>query len=115
MDSDGPHLLSVYTDISATRDGQPYWTVLLERARSMGIANAAVLQVLDGFGPEAIIHAAKAVDLEPGRHVIVEMIDKRQALEAFHHTLEITDDTGLVTLEAVAVVGYGGHPHHAAS
>lgn len=78
----------------------------------MGIANAAVQQVLDAFGPAAVVHEAKAIDLEPGRHLIVELTDTRPALEAFHSTLEITDDTGLVTLEAVAVVGYGGHRHH---
>lgn len=109
------HLLRVYTDLAAVREGEPYWSVLMARARSMGIANVAVLQVLDAFGAAAVVHGARAKDLEPGRHVIVELSDTRPALEAFQNTLEVTDDTGLVTLEAVAVVGYGGHRHRGAS
>jgi len=115
MSSEDLHLLRVYADVSAVRDGELYWKVLIDRARAMGLANAAVFQVLDGFGPAALIHRAKAVDLTPGQHVIVEIADTKAALEAFHATLEITDATGLVTLEAVSIVGYGGHRHHHAS
>lgn len=115
MSSDDLHLLRVYVDVSAVRDGAPYWKVLMARAKGMGLSNAAVLQVLDGYGPAAMVHRSKAVDLAPGRHVIVEVVDTRAALEAFHDTLEITDDAGLVTLETVSVVGYGGHRHRRAS
>ena len=111
MNSSTLHLLRIYTDASATRDGEPYWKILIDRARSMGLANAAVLKVLDGFGPAAVVHRAKALDLAPGTHVIVEVIDTESALRDFHGTLEVTDDTGLVTLETVGVVGYGGHRH----
>jgi PII-like signaling protein len=112
MDDAGLYLLRVYTDVAATRDGEPYWKVLIDRARSMALANAAVLQVLDAFGRAAIVHNARAIDLEPGRHVIVELTGAQSALEAFHATLEQSDDTGLVTLEHVGIVGYGGHRHH---
>ena len=111
MSSNILHLLRVYTDISATRDGQPYWKVIIDRARSMGLANAAVLQVIDEFGPAAVVHGAKARDLTPGSHVIVELADSESALRNFHNTLELTDDAGLVTLEKIGVVGYGGHRH----
>lgn len=111
MTSDKLHMLRVYTDASAVRDGEPYWKVLIERAKAMNLGNAAVLQVLDGFGPAATVHRARAVDLAPGVHVIVEIVDTREALERFKDTLEVTDDVGLVTLETVAVVGYGGHRH----
>jgi PII-like signaling protein len=104
-------LLRVYIDVAATRDGEPYWWVLLERARAMGLAEIAVLKVMEAFGSGAIIHGSKAVDLAPGCHVILEIADARQAVEAFRDTLEVTDDVGLVTLEKVSVVGYGGHRH----
>ena len=112
MSSDDLHMLRVYTDASADRNGEPYWKTLIGRAKAAGLANAAALQVLDGFGPAATVHLGRAVDLAPGRRVIVEVVDTKAALEAFRDSLEITDDTGLVTLETVAVVGYGGHRHH---
>ena len=105
MSSEDLHLLRVYADVSAVRDGELYWKVLIDRSRAMGLSNAAVSQVLDGFGPTALIHRAKAVDLAPGQHVIVEVVDTKAALEAFHATLKTTDASGLVTLEAVSVVG----------
>ena len=111
MSSEDLHLLRIYTALAALRDGEPYWKVLIDRARSMGLANAAVLQVLDGFGPSSIVHGAQAVDFEPGNHVIMEVVDTESALRGFHDTLEITDDTGLVMLETVSVIGYGGHRH----
>lgn len=105
------HLLRIYTAVSATRDGQPYWKILIDRARSMGLANAAVFQVLDGFGPAAIVHQGKAHDLAPESHVILEIIDTESQVRNFRDTLEVTDDTGLVILETVGVIGYGGHHH----
>lgn len=112
MEEGEAHLLRVYVDIAARREGKPYAQVLLDRARAMGVANAAVLEVLDAYGRESLVHGGKATDLEPGRRLIVELVDRRAALDAFHATLEPTDDASLVTLETVAVVGYGGHRHH---
>lgn len=115
MSFDSLHLLRIYADVSAVRDREPHWRVLIEGAKAMGSANAAVFQVLNGFEPAAIVHRAKAVDLAPGRHVIVEVGNTGAALEAFHDTLEISNDAGLVTLETVTVVGSGGHRHHRAT
>jgi PII-like signaling protein len=74
MSSDDLHMLRVYTDISAVRGREPYWKVLIERAKAMNLGNASVLQVLHGFGPAATMHGAKVVDLAPGRDVIVEIV-----------------------------------------
>lgn len=104
-------LLRIYIDAQAVRDGEPYWKVLIERARSMGIANAAVMKLVDGYGPAPSVHGGKAIDLANGGHLIVEMSDSAAALESLRATLDVSDDIGLVTLESVAVVGFGGHRH----
>ncbi len=59
MSSEDLHLLGVYADVSAVRDSELYWRVLVERAKAMGLANAAVLQVLYGFGPAVIVHTGQ--------------------------------------------------------
>ena len=59
MSSEDLHLLGVYADVSAVRDIELYWRVLIDRAKAMGLANAAVLQVLDGFGPAVIVHTGQ--------------------------------------------------------
>lgn len=77
----------------------------------MGIANAAVMRVIDGYGPAPSIHGGKAIDLANGGHLIVEMSGSAAELKILMATLDVSDDIGLVTLESVAVVGFGGHRH----
>ena len=107
------HLLRIYTRAPARRDDRPYWQVLIERARTMGLDNALALQVLDAFGEASTVHLGRAIDLTTDERVIVEISGTEAALREFRDTLEVTDDAGLVTLESVAVVGYGGHRHPA--
>ena len=104
-------LLRVYVQSEALQEGQPYWRELLDRAQTMGIASAAVLNPIAGYGTAAWVHGARARDLTPGTHVIVELSGAEAELESFRPTLKVSDDIGLVTLESVEVVGYGGHRH----
>ena len=83
-------------------------------ARDMGIASAAALRVVDAYGDTAIVHGGKARDLSPSEHLIVELVDTRSKLEAFTKTIELSVEIGLVTLEEVQIIGYGGHRHHGA-
>lgn len=115
MAFDRLHLLRVYTDADAVLEGQPYAQALLARARALGVANAAVLQVVDAFGDAGIVHGARAVDLAPRRHVIVELVDEEPRLRRFLDSLRQGEDVGLVTLETIAIVAHGGHRHHSPS
>ncbi len=115
MSSDRLHLLRVFTDADAVLDGQPYAKVLLERARDLGVANAAILQVSDVYGDVGVVHGAKVVDLAPRQHVIVELVDEETRLRAFLDTLGQGEAVGLAILEAIAIVAHGGHRHHTAS
>ena len=102
MAQDDLHILRIYLDAEATLNGVAYDAVLIERARAMDIAGAAVL------------HGAKARDLAPEQHLIVEMVDTRSKLDALAATLEVAADVGLATLGKVQVVAYSGHRHHSA-
>ena len=112
MTIDGQHLLRIYFDAALTFQGQAYDDVLLTRARQMKIASAAVLRVMQAYGDTAIVHGAHARDLAPDQHLIVELVDVQSKLKAFVEALELSVEIGLVTLEKVQVVGYGGHRHH---
>jgi len=115
VSSDRLHLLRVFTDADAVLDGRSYAKVLLERARDLGVANAAILQVIDAYGDAGIVHGAKAVDLAPRQHVIVELVDEEPSLRGFLDSLGQGEDVGLVTLETIAIVAHGGHRHHSPS
>ena len=111
MPADALNLLRIYVDGRAQEDGQPYWRVLLARASSMGVRNAAVLRVLDSFGAEAVVHGSKATDLAPGERLILELSDAEPVLRKFIASLPVTDDIGLATLETITLARYGGHRH----
>lgn len=115
MASDHLHLLRIYTDMDAILEGQPYAQALLARAQILGVANAAILQVVDLYGDAGIVHGAKAVDLAPRRHVIVELVDEEPRLRGFLDSLRQGEDVGLVTIETIAIVAHGGHRHHSPS
>jgi len=114
MTTDGQHLLRIYFDAALALQDQAYDAVLIARARDMRIASAAVLRVIEAYGDTAIVHGGKARDLAPYQHLIVELVDTQPKLKAFVETLELSVEIGLVTLEKVQVVGYGGHRHHGA-
>ena len=78
------------------------------------VAAAAVIGVPDEAFGEAVLHGAKARDLAPEQHLIVEMVDTRSKLDALAATLEVAADVGLATLGKVQVVAYSGHRHHSA-
>lgn len=110
MHSPNLQLLRIYTDVLAAREGQPYWKILINRARSM-VGKCSRPKSSTDLGQPLWCTGAKALALAPSTHVIVEVSDTESALRDLHDTLEVSDDTGLVTLEAVGVVGYGGHRH----
>lgn len=115
MNPDQLHILRIFTDVKATHEGQSYAKALIDRARAMGVANAAILNVVDCYGSAGVVHGASAIDLAPGQHVIVELVDQKACLSLFLETLGQGEEVGLVTLETISIVGYGGHRHRAAT
>lgn len=111
MTDDGQHLLRVFFDASLTHQGRAYAVVLMERARAMNIASATAFRVLESYGEAGVAHGGRAKALAPEQQAVVELIDAQPMLKAFVATLELSVEIGLVTLERVAVVGYGGHRH----
>jgi uncharacterized protein len=105
------HILRIYLDAGATLNGLAYDAVLIERARAMDIAGAAVLRIEEAFGA-AVLHGANARDLAPDQHLIVEMVDIRSKLDALAATLEVAADVGLATSGKVQIIAHGGHRHH---
>ncbi|MCA0358938.1 MAG: DUF190 domain-containing protein [Proteobacteria bacterium] len=104
-------LLRIYTDENAMTGDQRFFDILVERARSMGLAGATVLRGLRGFGASSTLHGGQPFDLVPNLPVVVEIVDEEAKLKAFIDALTPEDEVGLVTLEKVEVVRYGGHRH----
>ena len=105
-------LLRIYTDESAYLGDQRLFEFIAALAREQQMAGMTILEAMLGFGRSAHVHRRHA--LENDRAVVIEIIDEEHALRAFVASLDDVPDIGLMTLEAVEIVG-GLHAEASAS
>lgn len=103
-------LLRIYTDEDALGGDRSLVEVIVRRARDASLAGATVLRGRMGFGESARLHAHRFLDVRENLPVIIEIVDAEARLRPFISTLDDLGDIGLVTLERVEMLRYGG-PH----
>ncbi|MBN1197319.1 MAG: DUF190 domain-containing protein [Candidatus Aminicenantes bacterium] len=99
-------LLRIFIGESDKVDGKPLCEVLVQEARRQGLAGATVLRGFLGFGANSRIHTTKVLRLSEDLPVIVEIVDRKDRIEAFLPLLDKLIDEGLITLEDVRVIAY---------
>ena len=76
-------------------------------ARRRGLAGATVLRGPMGFGANSRIHTAKILRLSEDLPLVIEIVDRDEAIDAFVPVLdEMLAAGGLITLEQVHIVRY---------
>ncbi|WP_253344404.1 DUF190 domain-containing protein [Sphingobium sp. OAS761] len=103
MEKNGQKLLRIYTDEAAYIGDRKVFEYVASLARDQKIAGVTVLEALMGFGGSAQLHRRHV--LESNRVVVIEIIDVEDALRAFVALLTDVPDIGIITLEAVEVIG----------
>jgi PII-like signaling protein len=99
-------LLRIHLGESDRAEGLPLYEWIVQRARARGLAGATVLRGIEGFGAASRIHRASILRLSEDLPIVVEIVDAREAIEAFLPELEPHLGGCLVTLEKVEVVIY---------
>jgi len=99
-------LLRVYIGESDRVAGMPLYEWIVQQARERGLAGATVLRGIEGYGAHSRIHRASILRLSEDLPIVVELVDGREAIEAFLAELEPHLGGGMVTLERVDVVLY---------
>jgi hypothetical protein len=64
----------------------------------------------DGYGRSSRLHTAKILRLSEDLPLLIEIVDTEEKVNAFLPVLDSTMTSGLVTLERVQVLRYGGDP-----
>lgn len=101
-------LLRIFTE-EGKRDGDgPLYEHIVMKAREAKLAGATVLRGPMGYGKTAVLHTAKILDLSAKLPLVIEIVDTEDKIRAFLASLDDLPDLGLVTLEKVEVVHYGG-------
>src|SRR3546814_11167631 len=96
-------MLRIDPDESAFFCDQRVFEFIAELARQQKLAGVTVLEAVLGFGRSAHLHRRHA--LENDRAVVIEIIDEDTRLRSFSAQLDEIPDIGLITLEAVDVLG----------
>jgi PII-like signaling protein len=65
-----------------------------------------VLRGVEGFGAHSRIHTARILRLSEDLPLIIEIVDRREKIEAFLPELDGMVGDGLVTMEKVQVILY---------
>lgn len=101
--SEQAKLLRIYTDEAAYFGDRKVFEVIASRARDMKMAGVTILEAMIGFGRSAHVHRRHV--LESDRAVVIEIVDLDSNLRAFVDGLTEILGIGLMTLEAVEVLG----------
>ena len=103
-------LLRIYTEEGKLSGRRALHEAIVLRARELGLAGATVLRGPMGYGQSHVIHTAKILDLSARLPLVIEIVDAEDKVRPFLAELEGMPGIGLVTLEKVEVVHYGGTP-----
>jgi len=101
-------LLRIFIGEGDRHDGRPLYEVLVEEARSEGLAGATVLRGILGFGSHSLIHTSKVLRLAENLPLVVEIVDSTERVDAFLARVEGFVKGGLVTRERVRITVPGG-------
>ncbi len=99
-------LLRIFIGESDRAHGKALYEWIVLEARAQGLAGATVLRGAMGYGAHSRLHSFKVERLSLDLPIIIELVDTREALEAFlaHIDPEIVE--GLATLEKADVRFY---------
>jgi hypothetical protein len=101
-------LLRIYTEEGKQHHHRPLYEAIVLKARELGLAGATVLRGPMGYGKSSAIHTAKLLDVAARLPLVIEVVDAEEKIETLLQALNGMRDIGLVTLEKVQVVRYGG-------
>lgn len=95
-------LLRVYVgEADQHADGPPLYQWLLEQAHARKLMGATVLRGLEGYGASSRIHTARVLRLSTDLPVIVEIMDRTEAIESFMQMLDEHVPDGVVSVEKI--------------
>jgi uncharacterized protein len=108
-------LVRIFIGDSDRHEGMPLYEAVVQKAREKGLAGATVFRGFEGFGAHSLVHTSRILRLSEDLPILIEIVDKKEKIDAFLPELDALIPEGLVTLEKVQVILYRvrerEHPH----
>jgi hypothetical protein len=98
--------LTVYLSCEDRFGHHPMYTEIVRRAHRAGLAGAAVLRGIEGFGSRSRIHTARLLDLAEDLPVAVVIVDEEPLVREFVAQVRAIMTRGLITLDEVEVIAH---------
>jgi PII-like signaling protein len=86
--------------------GRPLYEAILLTLRDRGFAGATVLRGVAGFGASTHLHTDRVLRLSHDLPVVVEVVEREEAIQDVIPELDQMIDGGLITLERARVILY---------
>jgi PII-like signaling protein len=100
--------LSIYIGESDRHGHTPLATEIVQRAHAAGLAGASVFRGVEGYGASNHIHTTRILSLSDDLPMLVVIIDRAEAIDAFVGQLDELITEGLVIVDDIEVVKYVG-------
>jgi PII-like signaling protein len=101
-------LLRIFCGENDRYEHKPLYEAIVLKAREMQLGGATVLRGAVGFGHSSQLHTTKILRLSQDLPLIIEIIDAPDKIDVFLPVLDKMMTSGLVTIEKVQVLHYGG-------
>ena len=101
-------LLRIFVGERDRHGHDPLYEAIVVKAREQGLSGATALRGVLGFGASSVLHTAKLLELSDDLPMVVEIVDTEEKVRGFLPVLDGMMSSGLVTLEKVQVLRYGG-------
>jgi uncharacterized protein len=102
-------LLRIFIGESDKYDGQPLHKYLTEMFRKEGLAGATVLRGISGFGKSSHLHTTSILRLSTDLPIVIEVVDKKEAIDRIKPRLDAVIENGLITEETIKIILYEGN------
>ena len=97
-------LLKIYIAESATIEGRPAYSYLVDYFKRKGFLGCTVLRGMAGFGHESVIHTVDVLRLSLDLPVTIEVVDEEEKIMAVLPDIEKFVEHGQVTLQNVRMI-----------
>jgi PII-like signaling protein len=100
-------LLRVFIEEKEKTHGQPAYEWIVRQARERGLAGAAVVRGILGYGGDKVLHSAKLLEISDDLPMIVEIMDTGENLRKFIVEIGAEIKSGYAALEEVRIFRFG--------
>ena len=102
--------LTVFIGEEDRHDHKSLATEIVHRAQQAGLAGATVVRGIEGYGASNHVHTTRILSLSNDLPIIVLIVDEPDRIDAFTAQLDELMTGGLVIVDDVEVIRYGGSP-----